>query len=81
MNTELSEEMQKKVEKSIAEDVAKRMEGLKKFTLNSRETVYYARTVWAKDEDDAREIADNEGDWGEPVDYDDFEVYEVYEEQ
>ena len=68
-------------EEQLAEDIAKRLEGLKKFTLHSRETVYYARTIWAKDEDEAQEIADNEGEWGDPVDYADFDIYEIEEEQ
>lgn len=68
-------------EEQTAEAVAKRLEGFKRFTLYARETVYYSKTVWAKDMDDAEEIANDECDWGNPVDYADFEVYDMEEEK
>lgn len=68
-------------EELVVEKVAKRMEGLKQYTLNARETCYYAKTVWARDYDHAREIADDTCDFGEAVDYANFEVYDIEEEQ
>jgi len=67
-------------EELVVEKVAKRMEGLKQFTLNATEVCYYAKTIWARDYDHAREIADKAHDWGEAVDYADFDVYDIEEE-
>jgi hypothetical protein len=72
-----SEEQQR--DALTAEEVAQRLEGNKKFTVLSRETVYYSRDVWAKDADEAENICMNEGDWGEAVDYDNFEIDGVEE--
>lgn len=79
MNTELNQEIRDKVDEQIAHDVSLRLQGLKQYTLHSRETVYYARDVWARDAEHAREIADSEGDWGDACDYADFEVYATEE--
>lgn len=62
-----SEEQQRDV--VIAEEVAERLEGKRKFELLSRETVYYSRVIWAKDEEEAEAIAHDECDYGEAVDY------------
>jgi hypothetical protein len=68
-------------EELLAEKVAKRMEGLRKFTLKSRETAYYVKTVWAKDYEEAEEIANEDCDWGEAVNYTDYAVYDIREEE
>lgn len=62
-----SEEQQRNV--VIAEEVAERLEGKKKFEVMSRETVYYSRFVWAKDEEEATNICHEECEYGEAVDY------------
>jgi hypothetical protein len=67
-------------EKILAEAVAKRMEGLKQFTVHAREMGYYSKTVWAKDAEEAEEIANDTYDWGEAIDYSDFVIYEIEEE-
>lgn len=67
-------------EELLAEKVAKRMEGLKQFTVYAKETTYYAKTIYAEDKDNARDIAEGTNDWGDPVDYGDFAVYEIEEE-
>lgn len=56
-------------ETEVAEEVAKRLEGKKQYELLSRETVYYSRTVWASSEQEAKDICADECDWGEAVDY------------
>lgn len=66
-------------DQEIAEKVINRMEGKKKYDVLSRETVFYCRTVWAESEIEAEELCANEGDWGEAVDYDNFEIDEVME--
>lgn len=68
-------------EELVAEKVAKRMEGLKQFTLYARETAYYKKTVWATDKENAEEIANEDCDWGDAVDYGDFRVDEIEEER
>lgn len=62
-----SEEQQRNA--LTAEEVANRLEGKRKFTVMSRETVYYSRTLWAKTEEEAENICFDDGDWGEAVDY------------
>jgi hypothetical protein len=56
-----------------AEAVANRLEGKKRFEVMSRETVYYSRIVWAKDEEEAVEICHDECEYGEAVDYGDWQ--------
>ena len=63
----------------IAEKVAERLEGKKLYRVHSMETVYYARDVYATNTDDAEEICSEDGDWGEIVDGNNFEVSEVEE--
>ena len=67
-------------EQILAEKVAKRMEGLKQFTVQARETAYYSKTIWAKDSEEAEELANEDCDWGEAVDYANFEVFDIEEE-
>ena len=67
-------------EELLAEKIAKRMQGLKKFTLKSKETAYYVKTIWAVDREDAEEIANEDCDWGEAVNYSDYTVYDIREE-
>jgi len=67
-------------EELLAEKVAKRMEGLKQFTVQARETSYYSKTIWAKDHEEAEEFANEDCDWGEAVDYANFEVFDIEEE-
>ena len=62
-----SQEQQRDV--VIAENVANRLEGKKQFEILSRETVYYSRIVWATDEDEAIQMCHDDGDFGEPFDY------------
>lgn len=53
----------------IAETVAKRLEGKKQYEVLSRETVYYSRIVWASSEQEAKDMCADECEWGDPVDY------------
>lgn len=62
-----------------AEEVANRLEGKRKFEVMSRETVYYSRVVWATNAEEAENICMEEGDWGEAVDWDNFDVDGVEE--
>jgi hypothetical protein len=68
-------------EELLAEKVAKRLQGLKQFTVQARETAYYSKTIWAKDDEEAGEIANNDCDWGDPVDYADFDVFDIEEDK
>lgn len=69
-------------EEKVAEDVAKRMEGLKKFTAYARETIYSSKVVWAKDYNEAEDKF-NDMDWlNDDIDSSDhFEVYKIEEEE
>ena len=66
-------------EEKIADKVAERLEGRKEFEVLSRETVYYARKVWARDEIEAESICHEEGDYGEAVDYGNWQFDAVRE--
>jgi hypothetical protein len=72
-----SEEQQR--DALTAEEVANRLEGKRKFEVMSRETVYYSRIVWAKDADEAENICMTDGEWGDAVDYANFEIDGVEE--
>lgn len=63
----------------IAEKVAERLEGKKLFRVHSTETVYYSRDVYAMSQFEAEEVCNEDGDWGEIVDGNNFEVSEVEE--
>lgn len=62
-----SEEQQR--DALTAEEVANRLEGKKKFELLSRETVYYSRIIWAMTAEEAENIAHDECEYGDAVDY------------
>ena len=68
-------------EELLAEKVSKRMEGLKEYTVHAREMGYYARTIWAKNSQEAEEIANDTCEWGTPIDYSDFVIYETVLEE
>ena len=72
-----SEEQQR--DALTAEEVAMRLEGKRKFEVMSRETVYYSRIVWAKDADEAENICMTDGEWGDAVDYANWELDGVEE--
>ena len=57
-----------------------KIEGLKQYEVYATEQVYYAKKVWAKDEEDAQRIANDEGFTNQEI-YDgyDFEITEVEE--
>jgi hypothetical protein len=67
-------------EELLAEKVAKRLQGLKQFTVQARETCYYERIVWAKNYEEAEELANEDCDWSDPVDYANFEIFDIEEE-
>lgn len=67
-------------ETQIAEQVAERLEGKKLYVVRARETVYYRREVYATSEFNAEEVCSEDGDWGDIVDGNDFEVYDVEEQ-
>lgn len=67
-------------ETQIAEQVAERLEGKKLYVVRARETVYYRREVYATDPFNAEEVCSEDGDWGDIVDGNDFEVYDVEEQ-
>lgn len=64
---------------TIAERVAERLEGRKLFRVYSYETVYYMREVYANNRDHADEICSEDGDWGDIVDGNNFEVTDIEE--
>jgi hypothetical protein len=72
-----SEEQQR--DALTAEEVAMRLEGKRKFEVMSRETVYYSRIVWATNADEAENICMTDGDWGDAVDYANWELDGVEE--
>lgn len=63
----------------IAEQVAERLEGKKLFRVHSQEQVYYFRDVYAVDRNEAEEICNSDGDWGEISDGNYFEVTSIEE--
>jgi hypothetical protein len=67
-----SEEQQR--DALTAEEVAKRLEGKKRFEVLSRETVYYSRIVWADNEEEATDICHEECDYGDAVDYGEWQL-------
>lgn len=68
-----------KTEDDIADEVAQRLEGKKQYEVLSRETVYYARTVWAVNELEAEAMCHEDGDYGEAVDYGNWQFDAVRE--
>jgi hypothetical protein len=61
-------------DEQIAETVAQRLEGKKRFEVLSRETVYYSRIVWADSEEEATDICHEECDYGDAVNYGDWQL-------
>ena len=59
-------------EEHIAEEVAKRLQGLKKYGFEIKERVTYYREIWATDMEAAEEILGDDCDYGDPVSYDDY---------
>lgn len=71
-----------KTPEQIADDVAKRMEGIKvRVTYRARETTYYDTVIEAKSKDEADDIYYNKQDYGEPTGYGDFETYDFEVEE
>ena len=67
-------------DQEIAELVAKRLEGKKRFLALARETVFYEVEIWAANEYEAMDIARNDvEDWGDIVDGEDFSIYDIVE--
>lgn len=63
----------------IVEQVAERLEGRKLFRVYAQEQIYYAKDVYATSKEEARLICEEEGDWGDIVDGDYFEVTTIEE--
>jgi hypothetical protein len=61
-------------DEQIAETVAQRLDGKRQFEILSRETVYYSRIVWASDEEEAMNICHDECDYGDAVNYGDWQL-------
>lgn len=66
-------------EQEIVEAVAERLQGKKQYEVYSRETVYYARTVWATSPEEAENICHEECDYGDAVDYGNWQLDDVRE--
>jgi len=66
-------------DEQIAETVAQRLDGKRQFEVLSRETVYYSRIVWANNEEEAMNICHDECDYGEAVDYGDWQLDDCFE--
>jgi hypothetical protein len=72
---------EQKVELTEVEQTAmNKIAGLKQYEVYASELVYYAKKVWAVDEEDARRKANEEGFSNQEI-YDghDFEMHEVEE--
>lgn len=65
---------------AVEQEALNKVEGLKQYEVYATELVYYAKKVWAKDEEDAQRVATDEGFTNQEI-YDgyDFEVTEVEE--
>lgn len=64
----------------VEQEALNKVEGLKQYGVYATELVYYAKKVWAKDEEDAQRVATDEGFTNQEI-YDgyDFEITEVEE--
>lgn len=64
----------------VEQEALNKVEGLKQYGVYASELVYYAKKVWAKDEEDAQRVATDEGFTNQEI-YDgyDFEITEVEE--
>jgi hypothetical protein len=63
-------------DEQVVETVANRLEGKRQFEVMSRETVYYSRIVWADNEEEATNICHEECDYGDAVDYGEWQLYD-----
>ena len=62
-----------------AEAVDNRLEGFKDYWVYASERVFYSKRFTAKDRAHAEELANEECDWGDPIDGEDFQIDEIEE--